>query len=189
MEMLLHFNGVEIAERFKTNSTNLQRGARKLRGARPRAVAFFLILISGIFISSRSPSFSLPSAVAQPSKGLNCFACHPREEQNADKGCLICHEGNEIMSERKQAILVQYARHLYGRGEGYECVLCHSGDPAAESKEEAHGGLLSNPASLEAQNSGRGCSLCHIYDDRGNMLTEMPRPGTIKFASEKNSNK
>lgn len=86
------------------------------------------------------------------------------------KGCLSCHEGIETISERMQPFLLAYA----GNKIGYECVVCHEGQPSATTTPEAHAGLIPNPSNMWALAEGRGCAKCH--SERGALTTLMGKP-------------
>ena len=73
-----------------------------------------------------------------------------------EKGCLICHDGIEIISDKMQPILLSFAQRQYGKGAGYECTVCHEGNPSSDKKEEAHSSLLPNPSSMWVLHRGMG---------------------------------
>ena len=50
---------------------------------------------------------------------------------NEGKGCLVCHEGVEVINERMQPYLLAFAKKKYGVTVGYECAICHEGDPSS----------------------------------------------------------
>jgi len=91
-----------------------------------------------------------------------------------EKGCLICHDGIEIISDKMQPILLSFAQRQYGKGAGYECTVCHEGNPSSDKKEEAHSSLLPNPSSMWVLHWGMGCAKCH--DGRGSITTLMGKP-------------
>lgn len=88
-----------------------------------------------------------------------------------EKGCLSCHEGIKVINEKMQPFLLSFAQQQYGKGEGYECAICHEGSPSASTKEEAHKGLISNPSSMWVLHQGKGCAKCH--DGKGSITTLM----------------
>ncbi|MFQ5645576.1 MAG: hypothetical protein ACE5GM_01480 [bacterium] len=90
------------------------------------------------------------------------------------KGCLSCHEGIETINKRMQPFLLMAAKQLYGKEQGYECAICHEGKPSAPAKQEAHKGMLPNPASLWVLHQGKGCARCH--DRPGSITTLQGRP-------------
>ncbi len=98
-----------------------------------------------------------------------------KETGNAEeKGCLSCHEGIEVISDRMQPFLLSFARQKYKKGIGYECAICHEGEPSSGKKEEAHRGLISNPSSMWVLHEGKGCAKCH--DSKGSISTLMGEP-------------
>jgi len=91
-----------------------------------------------------------------------------------EKGCLICHDGIEIISDKMQPFLLSFAQRQYGKGAGYECTVCHEGNPSSDKKEEAHSGLVPNPSSMWVLHRGMGCAKCH--DGKGTITTLMGKP-------------
>ncbi|CAG0940985.1 hypothetical protein BROC_01232 [Candidatus Brocadiaceae bacterium] len=65
-----------------------------------------------------------------------------------EKGCLSCHEGIDVINDRMQPFLLSFAKVKYGKGRGYECAICHEGNPASGRKEEVHNDLIQNPSSM-----------------------------------------
>jgi hypothetical protein len=127
-------------------------------------ISTFFIL-SSIGMPNTPSSFSPSSAYAQPSKGMYCFSCHIKEEPETDRGCLSCHEGYDVKNSRKQAALVEYAKRMYGVGSGYECALCHGGDPSAKEKGKAHGVSLVSQSGEGILDRAQNCSKCHFNPD------------------------
>lgn len=76
------------------------------------------------------------------------------------KGCLSCHEGIERMvgDSGKMGLAIL---SLAGGRRGWDCVVCHQGNPEAFTKEEAHRGMFSDPGSLWVVSFGKGCGVCH----------------------------
>ncbi len=103
--------------------------------------------------------------VTQPATSR--FASPDTEEE----GCLSCHLGIEIINERMQPFLLGFAQQIYGKGSGYECAICHEGNPSARSKREAHMNMIHNPSSLWVLHEGKGCSKCH--DSPGSITSIM----------------
>jgi hypothetical protein len=95
-------------------------------------------------------------------------------EISGEKGCLSCHEGIDIINDRMQPFLLSFAKQKYGRGKGYECAICHEGNPASDKKEEAHSTLIPNPSSMWVLHEGKGCAKCH--DSKGSITTLMGKP-------------
>ena len=95
-------------------------------------------------------------------------------EMSGEKGCLSCHEGIDIINDRMQPFLLSFAKQKYGRGKGYECTICHEGNPTSDKKEEAHNGLIPNPSSMWVLHEGKGCAKCH--DSKGSITTLMGKP-------------
>lgn len=88
-----------------------------------------------------------------------------------EKGCLSCHEGIDVINDRMQPFLLGFAKIKYGKGKGYECAICHEGQPSSNEKEKAHGGLIPNPSSMWVLHEGKGCAKCH--DGEGSVTTLM----------------
>ncbi|RMD52038.1 MAG: hypothetical protein D6828_06335, partial [Nitrospirae bacterium] len=89
------------------------------------------------------------------------------------KGCLLCHEGIGVINEKMQPFLLSFAQQLYGGAKGYECSVCHEGNPSGETKKEAHKGLINNPSSMWILHEGKGCAKCH--DTKNSIRTIMGR--------------
>ena len=79
-------------------------------------------------------------------------------ESTEEKGCLSCHNGIETINDRMQPFLLSFAKQKYGKGKGYECAICHEGNPASGKKEEAHSTLIPNPSSMWVLHEGKGCA-------------------------------
>ena len=88
-----------------------------------------------------------------------------------EKGCLSCHEGISIINEKMQPYLIAFAQREYGNGKGFECAVCHEGDPFALTIEDAHNGLIPNPSSMWVLHQGKGCAKCH--DSEGGITSIM----------------
>ncbi|MEE9218510.1 MAG: hypothetical protein V3U98_05530 [Acidobacteriota bacterium] len=88
----------------------------------------------------------------------------------AEKGCLGCHEGIEVINEKMQPFLLA---QVQGK-QGFECAVCHEGRPGASVKDLAHEGLIPNPSSMWIMAEGGGCAKCH--SDRGKLTTVMGKP-------------
>ncbi|MHC4267412.1 MAG: hypothetical protein ACYSWS_05915 [Planctomycetota bacterium] len=99
-----------------------------------------------------------------------------------DKGCLSCHEGIEVINDKMQPYLLLFAEQKYGKSEGYECAICHEGDPSSAKKEESHKGLISNPSSMWVLHEGKGCAKCH--DGKGSITTLMGKPLEVPVGGE-----
>src|SRR5574341_2525361 len=69
-------------------------------------------------------------------------------QASEEKGCLSCHNGIETINDRMQPFLLSFAKQKYKRGKGYECAICHEGNPSSGKKEEAHDSLIPNPSSM-----------------------------------------
>ena len=91
-----------------------------------------------------------------------------------EKGCLSCHEGIEVINKKMQPYLIAFALKEYDKGKGFECAVCHEGDPFADTKEDAHKGLIHNPSSMWVLHQGKGCAKCH--DEEGSITTLMGEP-------------
>ncbi|MFU8831995.1 MAG: hypothetical protein ACNA7J_07555 [Wenzhouxiangella sp.] len=88
----------------------------------------------------------------------------------AEKGCLSCHEGIEVISESMQPTLLAMA----GGREGFECAVCHEGQPDATTKDAAHANMWPNPSSMWVMSEGGGCAKCH--SDTNALTTVMGKP-------------
>lgn len=91
-----------------------------------------------------------------------------------EKGCLSCHNGIETINDRMQPFLLSFAKQKYGRSKGYECAICHEGNPSSGKKEEAHSSLIPNPSSMWVLHEGKGCAKCH--DSKESITTLMGKP-------------
>ena len=95
-------------------------------------------------------------------------------EISEEKGCLSCHNGIETINDRMQPFLLSFAKQKYGKGKGYECAVCHEGNPSSSKKEEAHNSLIPNPSSMWVLHEGKGCAKCH--DSKESITTLMGKP-------------
>lgn len=86
-----------------------------------------------------------------------------------EKGCLSCHDGVGVINERMQPHLLA----VVGGREGYECSVCHEGQPDATTKEAAHAGMWPNPSSMWVLAEGQGCAKCH--SEKGALKTVMAK--------------
>ncbi len=73
-----------------------------------------------------------------------------------EPGCLACHRGIGIINNKMQPYLLGFAQQVYGKEEGYECIICHEGNPT--DYETAHEGLIPNPSSMWVLHQGKGKS-------------------------------
>src|SRR5574337_1237217 len=103
-----------------------------------------------------------------------------------EKGCLSCHEGIETINDNMQPFLLGFAQKQYGKGSGYECAICHEGQPSSNEKEKAHVGLIPNPSSMWVLHQGEGCAKCH--DSKGSITTLMGKPLEMPVGGELLSN-
>ncbi|MFQ5962752.1 MAG: hypothetical protein ACE5KZ_00530 [Candidatus Scalinduaceae bacterium] len=95
-------------------------------------------------------------------------------EETKEKGCLLCHERIDVINEKMQPFLLFFAEQIYGRENGYECSICHEGNPLSSEKKQSHKGLIPNPSSMWALHEGKGCAKCH--DGKGSIVTLMGVP-------------
>jgi hypothetical protein len=65
----------------------------------------------------------------------------------AEKGCLACHQGLEPIREETSAMMLQIKGVGSAHGDANGCVVCHGGDPKANTAKAAHEG---SPKSLKA---------------------------------------
>jgi len=91
-----------------------------------------------------------------------------------EKGCLSCHHGIEVINEKMQPFLLAFAQQQYGKGEGYECAICHEGNPSSTEKDDAHRSVIPNPSSMWVLHQGKGCAKCH--DSKGSITTLVGKP-------------
>lgn len=101
----------------------------------------------------------------------------PAATKTRDKrpaGCLKCHDGIAVISKSMQPYLIAAARDEYDEGKGFECAICHEGDPFATEKEGAHKGLIYNPSSMWVMHQGKGCAKCH--EKEGGIASLMGEP-------------
>ena len=89
-----------------------------------------------------------------------------------EPGCLTCHKGITIINDKMQPYLLSFAQQKYGKGRGYECAICHEGDPTTATK--AHEGFIPNPSSMWVLHLGKGCAKCH--DSKGSITTLLAKP-------------
>lgn len=99
----------------------------------------------------------------------------PETQQTAEeKGCLSCHGGIEVINDNMQPFLLGFAKKIYGKGSGYECAICHEGNPSSGNMEAAHNDLIPNPSSMWVLHDGKGCAKCH--DSSGSITSLMGKP-------------
>lgn len=92
-----------------------------------------------------------------------------------EQGCLSCHKGIATINPRMQPYLLTFAEELYGKVDGYECAVCHQGNPSAtKKKEEAHKDLIPNPSNMWVLHQGKGCAQCH--SGKGAITTVQGKP-------------
>ncbi|MBI2266569.1 MAG: cytochrome c3 family protein [Armatimonadetes bacterium] len=70
--------------------------------------------------------------------------------------------------------MIKSAQELYGKSEGFECAVCHEGNPGAKIKDDAHKGMFPNPSSMWVLHKGKGCAKCH--DTKDSITTLMGKP-------------
>ncbi len=80
---------------------------------------------------------------------------------SGSQGCLLCHRGISIINHRMQPYLLARAEAVYSRGRGFECAVCHSGNPESRDRKQAHKDMDANPSSMWVLHKGRGCAQCH----------------------------
>ena len=95
------------------------------------------------------------------------------------RGCLSCHEGISVINPKMQPYLLTFAIELFGKADGYECAVCHKGNPASKEKEIAHAGLHPNPSSMWVLHKGEGCAQCHQSQDTITSLHGKPLPKPV----------
>ena len=101
---------------------------------------------------------------------LLCTLCHAPGVLGQEPGCRSCHTGITVINEKMQPWLLSRAEEEFGRGPGYECAVCHGGDPGAKDAVQAHKAMDANPASMWVLHQGRGCARCH---DGHNRITSL----------------
>lgn len=87
----------------------------------------------------------------------------PAAQGVAEKGCLTCHKGIEVINAKMQPYLLAFAHRQYEKGEGCECAVCHEGNPSSSEKEEAHKDLIPNPSSMWVLHEGKGCAKFMLF--------------------------
>ncbi len=60
--------------------------------------------------------------------------------------CISCHEGIEDIRESDSSMMLQIKAIGVANGDNQGCIVCHGGNPAATSVEEAHKGAVSSLA-------------------------------------------
>jgi hypothetical protein len=103
-------------------------------------------------------------------------------EETNGKGCLLCHEGIEVINDKMQPFLLFFAEQIYGKGDGYECAICHEGEPSSSKKAQSHKGLIPNPSSMWVLHEGKGCAKCH--DSKGSITTLIGKPLKQSFGGK-----
>ena len=85
-----------------------------------------------------------------------------------EKRCLSCHEGIEVISYRMAQMW----------GADTKCEVCHMGNPTANTKKEAHKGMIAHPGDLSVQSLT--CGQCH--DDGGVIRKDIEGliPGVVR---------
>lgn len=91
-------------------------------------------------------------------------------ERAREKRCLSCHEGIEVINYRMAQMW----------GADTKCEVCHRGNPAANTKEEAHRGMIAHPGDLRVQ--ALTCGQCH--DDGGVIRPDVEGliPGVVRMS-------
>ena len=115
-----------------------------------------------------------------PLRGEDVLPPQARAPSEDLPGCLSCHAGIAIINDRMQPHLLDFAQDYYGKGRGYECAICHEGDPTTD--ENAHEGLIPNPSSMWVLHQGKGCAKCH--DSEGSVATVMGKPLSVPVGGE-----
>ncbi len=67
-------------------------------------------------------------------------------------GCLDCHQPHALAADDPHGFLAA------------QCDACHLGDPAADTQDAAHAGLVASPGWLD--NAPRTCGSCHVDETR-----------------------
>jgi len=124
----------------------------------------FVIAIGVIFMGMFVIFNMLPNSFLQITKAENVTV----------EGCLSCHKGIEIINEKMQPQLLAAADKQYGKAGGYECAICHEGNPSSVDKDVAHKGLIPNPSSMWVLHQGKGCAKCHQSKDSITTLLGKP---------------
>lgn len=135
------------------------------------ATVFYMGLWSGVEFDKGKMVFKcLINSVMADEVGPDVL----KSEKPKPAGCLVCHDGIEVISDVMQPYLIAAARQEFGKGRGYECAVCHEGDPSSGEKSVAHNGLIQNPASMWVLHEGKGCAKCH--DDQDSITSLMGVP-------------
>jgi len=84
-----------------------------------------------------------------------------RPEPENPQGCLRCHRGIESIREEGSIMLRQILSMGKAAGDPAGCVVCHGGDPSAQTKEAAHGGKAFWPDPGSPWINAKTCGTCH----------------------------
>ena len=117
----------------------------------------------------KSPRTILPALLLF---ALLLFTHHGQAD--AGSGCRSCHTGIAVINDAMQPWLLAQAEDRFGKGEGYECAVCHDGNPEALTKAEAHRDMHPNPSSMWVLHQGDGCARCH--DGHNTITSVMGKP-------------
>jgi len=77
-------------------------------------------------------------------------------------GCVDCHEGIEPIRDAASPMMRQIMGMGRGLGDPAGCVVCHGGDPAATTKENAHQGRAFYPDPGSPWVNEQTCGQCHL---------------------------
>ena len=85
----------------------------------------------------------------------------PATASAGESGCLTCHKGIEPIRSADSGMMKDIVKIGQTRGDPSGCVVCHNGNPAATTKEDAHGGdFYPDPGSPWVNE--KTCGLCHM---------------------------
>lgn len=125
------------------------------------------------FFSARRESARVAGAERGPSparfdpRRSERFAVAP----DGRRGCTACHEGIAPIATGTMGVALDA---FAGGHPDRTCSVCHEGQWAAATKDEAHAGMIGNPGSLWVTSVGAGCAKCH--SERGALTSLHGRP-------------
>jgi cytochrome c len=100
-------------------------------------------------------------------------SAHFATSPNGQPGCTACHGG---IARIASGAMAQALEAFAGGHPDRECAICHEGDPTANTKVDAHAGMIVNPGSLWVTSVGQGCGKCHSNRDVLTSLHGEPLP-------------